>query len=207
MKKINIQNHHILSSILIFICVLFLVFLFLVYSEYIDGYQYAFDYISYPFLVLVLIATIIMSYHRARQRHGDDYLAPLLSSLILVLQTHFFIFLMTPWLTINNPLSLMDVLKFTFIYTFPSFISFGIMRRLVHFFGDQSNEFLLDWHFYVSWIEMLTNIMTIITFLELFFQAESTQSLIGIRGTIWAFYSVMADYLLSFVKRRKTSGK
>ncbi|MGX7107013.1 hypothetical protein ACWOBE_04345 [Hutsoniella sourekii] len=153
--------------------------------------------------MITLVMTIFMSYKRARRIRGDHYVGPFLCSVLFAILTQFILLLFSPLLIWHTDLRRWDVLILAFAYIFPSLLAFLIIKYLVDHQQFNENNTWFDWQFYIRWVEMMSNAMTLVIFLDLLLLAPEDASLLGIRGTIWAFYSVSAGLVSDYLSRRK----
>lgn len=119
---------------------------------------------------------------------------------MFALLTQFIVFLCASLVKLADQMTAWELLGLTLIYIVSSLVAYLLIHQLV-VTQDLANNDWFDGRFFISWVVMMTNIMTLVTFLELFAPHEST-SLIGIRSTIWAYYSLMADYTINYYHQR-----
>lgn len=197
------QKHSTLWWLIIGLSLAFGLLLLLVSLGFIPIYDTVFKHFSTGFFLLTLFMTIYMSYRRARHFRGEHYVGPFLCSILFAILTQFILFLLSPFLVWKANLSQIDILILAFVYIVPSLMAFVIVKYLVDHQEISENNQWFDWHYYIRWVEMMSNAMALVIFLELIIVAPSDASLLGVRGTIWAFYSVMAGFISDHMQKKK----
>ncbi|MBU5668714.1 hypothetical protein KQI68_02550 [Peptoniphilus sp. MSJ-1] len=192
-------HHSFIWKLIIIISILFSGFLTLIHFGYFPKYNYALIHFSLGFFALTLAMTVYFSYKRASHRHGENYLSPLLTSLFFAILTQFFMFLAKPFINISQDMNVVDLIQVIAFYILPTILAFILIRQLVNFNDIDSDWFNIK--FYLNWADMMTNIMTVVCFLELFSPTVEGKFSVGIRGTIWAFYSLVIDILIGRMKK------
>lgn len=196
------HQHSLLWWLIIGVSLAFGGLLILVSMGWLPVFDEAFKHFSPLFFLVTLAMTIYMSYKRAQRLRGHHYVGPFLCSVLFAILTQFILFLLSPLLVIEGSLSQLDILSLAFAYIFPSWLAFVLIKYLVDHKEFQENNQWFDWHFYVNWVELMSNAMTLVIFLELVIQTPPDASFLGIRGTIWAFYAVMAGFLSESLTQR-----
>lgn len=198
------QRHHsLLWWLIIIISVVFSGFMLAIHMGFFKGYAYALDHFSFGFFILLLILTTLLSYKRSRERHGKNYLAPLLSSVFFAIMTQFFIFLAAPFIEVNENAIGLEMLKIVGFFILPSLIAFLLVKALAKLNDIDGSADFLDLEFYIKWSLMMTGIMTVISFIELFFPVAETRLMVGLRGTVWGFYSLVLSNIVDSLEKRK----
>lgn len=208
MKK-QIKNPHKSHSVLwwtiVLVSALFGGFLFLVHIHVIEIEEKFLFHFSPRFFFLTLFLTIIMSYRRANLHHKDETLGPFLSSLLFGIITQFMFFVLAPIFELSIDISVMSLAKMAIFFVLPSLLAFLLLRRLFSgetIGGDTDNSWF-DWAFYLNWMSMMTNVMTIVSFIGLFLNTD--HALLGIRGTIWGVYNIIVNVINDYIHRNEES--
>lgn len=193
----------------IILIIVFIGFLILISTGHFSLYEDVMAYFSPSFFVLTLGATIIMSYNRALVRRGKHKVGPFLTSILFGVLTQFVFFILSPLVDWSDELNPLTIGKMTIFFVLPSFVAFFVLKFIVDQKSpeDQEDYSWFDWNYYLSWMELMTNIMTLVTFIDLFFVSEDDKGLMGIRGTIWAFYSIVASFLGDHIFKEERYGK
>lgn len=189
------KTHSFLWWSVVIISILFGIFLFLVSLGLFESYQISLGHFSPMFFIITLSLTIYMSYKKAGQRHINESMGPFLCSLLFGIGTQFIFFVLSPLVEWTSEIHLGSLVKMTVFFILPSLIAFMILRRMVSretLGGDRDNSWF-DWNFYLNWMAMMTNIMTVVSFAGLFLNTDN--AILGVRGTIWAFYNIIADMI------------
>lgn len=199
------KSHTFLWWAVILLSAVFLLFLIALSQNLIPGIVLELRHFSLHFFILTLIFTVIFSYRRASQRRGHHFVGPFLCSILFGVLTQFIYLIFSLFINWSDEISLQTLIQLTLFFILPSLIAFLILHYLVSkgLMESDEDESWFDWDFYLAWLEMMTNIMTVVSFIELFMINQSNILFIGIRGTIWAFYSMVASSLGSTLFEEK----
>lgn len=186
------------------ITVIFSVFLLAVSFGAFDSYEIPMQHFSAPFFLLVLLSTIVMSYRRAKRRRGQHFVGPFICSIFFGVITQFLFFLAAPLMPWDGDMQIYDLIKMTFFFVTPSLITFSLIRILIKNKDIAEDNSWFNWHYYLRWMNMMANAMTTVSFFELFFTNAKGQSFLGIRGIVWAFYSLVAGRIGEILESKHT---
>lgn len=175
----------------------FLVFFTLVYVGHIEIYAMSMAYFSPTFFVVSLVLTVSMAYHRAHFSRGDHKWGPFLCTLLFAVTTQFINFVLAPWMDWSLSMSPGQLIRMNFFFIIPSLLAFLVLRALVRSpaFDRLEDYTWFNWNLYLNWVEFMANIMTVVCFVNLFLLSGPAQEVMGLRGTIWAFYSIAAAFI------------
>lgn len=189
------HSHSLLWWLIIIVSVIYGLVLILVSLGFFDIYSQAFNHFSAEFFILTLVITVVMSYRRAKRSHGRHHMGPFLCSLLFAVLSQFILFLLSPVLNWSESIAGHDILLRSLVYIAPSLLAYSIVHYFVENHEIVENNDWFNVSYYISWVEMMSNTMTVVIFIELFTASDTYQNLLGIRGTIWAFYAVIAGLL------------
>lgn len=199
------QTHTLLWWATVLVSVMFGGFLLAVSLGAFHAYDVEMTHFSPVFFLFVMLLTIAMSYRRARRNRGQHYVGPFLCSLLFGVITQFLFFLASPLIAWESDLSFWGLIKMTAFFVIPSLVAFLIIRTLVNKREIAEDNSWFNWHYYLNWVGLMTNALTITVFFQMLFSETFDQSVLGIRGTIWAFYSLVAQAIARVIERRHTA--